>query len=324
MPVVAASVYLAWKGYDVKWVCAALALVGNVIFHAAGNLLSDWWDYRKGVDNEEAYAIPNLVFHHFEPREYLCFSGLLFAVGIAIGLLLTVLSGWKLLIIGVIGFILAASYSFFKFRDMGDIFVFTCFGVLPVIGTSFVAAGFIDWSILVLSLPLGIFTIAVLHDNNTVDIATDKASGIHTLPMLLGERTSVKLYIAYMAVPYIAVIVFCIIGLLPFWALVCILSAPVAYKNASQAARYFRVSGGADGSGLVDGSGGAGSFGGAGNFDGAACEVSGVSGGRSVEEASDGRPVGREAMLGLDQKTAQLHLIFSVLLAAGLAVAAIF
>lgn len=273
MPVVAASVYLAWKGYDVKWVCAALALVGNVIFHAAGNLLSDWWDYRKGVDNEEAYAIPNLVFHHFEPREYLCFSGLLFAAGICIGLLLTVLCGWKLLIIGVIGFILAASYSFFKFRAMGDIFVFTCFGVLPVIGTSFVAAGFIDWSILVLSLPLGIFTIAVLHDNNTVDIATDKASGIHTLPMILGERTSVKLYIAYMAVPYIAVIVFCIIGLLPFWALVCILSAPVAYKNASQAAGYFRV--------------------------------------------------GREAMLGLDQKTAQLHLIFSITLSIGLVLAAI-
>ena len=33
---------------------------------------------------------------------------------------------------------------------------------------------------------------------------------------------------------------------------------------------------------------------------------------------------GREAMIGLDQKTAQVHLIFSVLLSAGLAIAAIF
>lgn len=274
MPVVAACAYLLWKDYDVRWLCAILALVGNVVFHAAGNLLSDWWDYRKGVDNEEAYAVPDLVFHQFEPKEYMCFSMFLFATGIAIGLLLTFLCGWQLLIIGGIGALLAASYSFFKFRAMGDIFVFTCFGILPVIGTSFVAAGFIDWHILVLSLPLGIFTIAVLHDNNTVDIATDKASGISTLPMKIGEETSVKLYIVYMVLPYFFVIVFCINGMLPFAALASLLSAPIAYRNASTAYGYFSK--------------------------------------------------GREAMIGLDQKTAQLHLAFSLLLSVGIIIQSFF
>ena len=273
MPVVAAVAFLAWKGYDINWLCAVLALAGIVIFHAAGNLLSDWWDYRKGVDNEEAYAIPNLVFHHFEPKEYICFSAILFLTGIAIGLVLTFLSGWELLVIGGIGAILAMSYSFFKFRAMGDLFVFTCFGILPVIGTSFVAAGFIDWSILTLSLPLGIFTIAVLHDNNTVDIVSDKASGIRTLPMLIGEKTSVKLFIAYMALPYVVVITFCAIGLMPWPALICLLSVPAAFKNAKAAYGWFKN--------------------------------------------------GRDAMVGLDQKTAQVHLIFSILLSAGLALAAI-
>ena len=274
MPVVAAVAFLVWKGFDINWLCAALALVGNVLFHAAGNLLSDWWDYRKGVDNEEAYAIPNLVFHHFEPEEYIRFSAILFAAGTATGLVLTFIAGWELLIIGGIGAALAMSYSFFKFRALGDIFVFTCFGVLPVIGTSFVAAGTVDWSILALSLPLGIFTVAVLHDNNTVDMATDKASGIRTVPMLLGERASVKLFIAYMVIPYLAVTVFCIAGLLPWLSLVCLLSVPAAFANARAACGWFEK--------------------------------------------------GREAMLGLDQKTAQVHLVFSILLSAGLAIAAIF
>lgn len=274
MPVVAAVAFLAWKGFDINWLCAALALVGNVLFHAAGNLLSDWWDYRKGVDNEEAYAIPNLVFHHFEPEEYIRFSAILFAAGTATGLVLTFISGWELLIIGGIGAALAMSYSFFKFRALGDIFVFICFGVLPVIGTSFVAAGTVDWSILALSLPLGIFTVAVLHDNNTVDMATDKASGIRTVPMLLGERASVKLFIAYMVIPYLAVTVFCITGLLPWLSLMCLLSVPAAFANARAACGWFEK--------------------------------------------------GREAMLGLDQKTAQVHLVFSILLSAGLAIAAIF
>ena len=271
MPVVATVVFLLWKGYDLNWLCAVLALVGNVMFHAAGNVLSDWWDYRKGVDNEEAYAVPNLVFHHFEPKEYMTFSIILFVIGLCIGLVLTVLTGWELLIIGGVGFILATSYSFFKFRAMGDLFVFVCFGVLPLLGTSLVATGAIDWSTLVLSLPLGIFTIAVLHDNNTVDIATDKASGIHTLPMFLGEKTSVGLYLVYMVLPYICVIVSCILGALPYFALLSLLSAPVAFKNAKAAAAYYKV--------------------------------------------------GREAMIGLDQKTAQLHLVFSVLLSIGLLIA---
>lgn len=273
MPVVATTAFLAWKCYDLDWLCAALALIGNVIFHAAGNLLSDWWDYQKGVDNEQAYAVPNLVFHYFEPREYLAFSAILFSAGIAVGLVLTFLSGWQLLVIGTIGCALAASYSFFKFRALGDIFVFVCFGILPVIGSSFVETGMIDWSALVLSLPLGIFTVAVLHDNNTVDITTDKASGIRTFPMYLGEKPSVVLYLAYIVIPYLVVAAFTIAGMLPPASLLCFLSVGVAYGNFRQAYGYFEK--------------------------------------------------GREAMLGLDQKTAKLHLVFSVLLSAGLALSAI-
>ena len=273
MPVIVTVAFLCWKGDSVRWTAAALALLGMVTFHAAGNLLSDWWDYRKGVDNEKAYAVPNLVFHHFEPREYMRFSIILFAFGICLGLILCLMTGWKVLIIGALGVILAASYSFFKYRALGDIFVFTCFSVLPMLGTSLVATGQIDWSTLTVALPLGIFTVAVLHDNNTVDIATDSESGIHTVPMMLGEKTSTVLFIVYMALPYLSVAICCATSLLPPLALLCLLSSPLAWKNAQAAARWFRE--------------------------------------------------GRNALIGLDQKTAQLHLAFSLLLAIGLAINAI-
>ncbi len=274
MPVVASTAFLAWKGYEINWLCAVLALLGMVVFHAAGNVLSDWWDYRKGVDNERAYAVPNLVFHHFEPSEYMRFSILLFALGVVIGVVITLLSGWQLLVVGLIGFLLAASYSFFKFRALGDIFVFVCFGVLPLIGTSFVTTGAVDWSVLLLCVPLGILTVAVLHNNNTVDIATDTESGIRTIPMWLGEKPSVKLYLAYLVIPYAAVAAFCIAGLMPVTALLCLFSAPVALKLWKTASGYFKN--------------------------------------------------GREALLGLDQQTAKLHLVFSLLLTLGLVLAIIF
>lgn len=58
------------------------------LLHAAGNVLSDWFDYRRGIDNKDAYAVPNLVFGHFQPKEY--------AVA------------------------LTALYSFFKYHALGD------------------------------------------------------------------------------------------------------------------------------------------------------------------------------------------------------------
>lgn len=271
MPVIVTVAFLLWKGYDIRWLNAALALVGIVVFHAAGNVLSDWWDYRKGVDNERAYAIPQLVFHQFSPDEYLRFSCILFAIAVCIGLILTSMTGWELLVIGGIGALLAASYSFFKFRALGDIFVFVCFGILPVIGTSFVTTGVIDLTALVISIPLGLFTIGVLHDNNTVDLATDREAGIRTLPMLFGEKASVWIFIAYMIIPFVAVIVSCCLGYLPALSAICLLATPAAIGNIKAAAGYFTK--------------------------------------------------GREAMMGLDQKTAGLHMIFSILLAVSLVAA---
>ena len=74
MPVLVSFAYVFSKGMlpsgIMPWVLFALCLLGVVLLHSAGNVLSDWADYRSGVDNENAFAVPNLVFHKFEPVEY--------------------------------------------------------------------------------------------------------------------------------------------------------------------------------------------------------------------------------------------------------------
>ena len=77
MPMVVTTAYLAWtfEASLINWLNAVLALVGIVFFHAGGNVLSDWVDYRSGVDNENTFAVPNLVFHKFKSEEYLKFGG---------------------------------------------------------------------------------------------------------------------------------------------------------------------------------------------------------------------------------------------------------
>ena len=272
MPVVATFAYLLSLGMVPEGIkpviCFALALLGVVILHSAGNVMSDYFDYKTGVDNPEAFAVPNLVFGKFEPREYLVFSIILFVTGCGIGLMLTILTGWRLLVIGGIGVVLTAGYSFLKYHALGDLDIFIIFSVLIMLGTGFVVTGEILPQVLVLALPIGIITVSVLHANNTLDIVSDGGAGMKSLAMLLGGKASSKLYMVYMCVPFVSITAAVVAGWLSPFALLSLLAALPAWKNLKAASHY------------------------------------------------DEKGIG--TMAGLDQASAKLQLIFSLLLSAGL------
>ena len=182
MPVVVTFAYLFCEGLvpggATPWIAFALSLLGVVLLHSAGNVLSDWADYRSGVDNENAFAVPNLVFGKFQPREYLVFSIILFVAGCLAGLGVVLLSGVGVLVVGAAGVFLTVLYSFLKYHALGDLDIFIIFGVLTVLGTAFAVTRVFCPETLVLSLPLGIITVSVLHANNTYDIPSDGDAGI--------------------------------------------------------------------------------------------------------------------------------------------------
>ena len=248
-----------------------LCLLGVVILHAAGNLLSDYYDYKSGVDNEKAFAIPFLVFHQFQPKTYLIYSIILFVVGCAIGIVLTCLSGPGLLIIGGIGVLLTLLYSFLKYHALGDMDIFLIFGVLTVLGTAYALTGHFCPEALVVAVPVGLITVSVLHANNTYDIPTDGEAGIKTFAMLIGGKASSVLYRFYMALPFLWVVISVCCGWMHPLALLCLVATLPAWKNQQQASTF-------DANGL-------------------------------------------ESMKGLDQGSAKLQMVFSLLLSFGLFIA---
>lgn len=245
MPLIVSFAYLFAKGLVppgvTPWVVLALSLLGVVLLHAAGNVLSDWFDYRSGVDNKDAYAVPNLVFGKFQPKEYLVLSTILFALGIVVGLIIVAISGIGVLIVGAVAVALTALYSFLKYHALGDADIFIIFGVLTVVGLAYAVTGNWHFDTLVLAVPIGIITVSVLHANNTLDIPTDGAAGIKTFAMLIGEKPSAVLYCCYMVLPFICVAVSVAAGWLPPLSLLCLLAGIKAYKNFRQAATYPKV-----------------------------------------------------------------------------------
>ena len=246
MPVVVTFAYLFSEdrlpGGFMPYLVLLLSLACVILLHSAGNVLSDWADYRSGVDNETAFAVPNLVFHKFEPKEYLFFSIILFVAGIAVGVAAVLLSGPGLLLIGGIGVLLTLLYSWLKYHALGDLDIFLIFGVLTVLGAAYALTGTYVPEALVLSLPIGIVTVSVLHANNTVDTDSDREAGIKTFAMLIGLKASAFLYCAYMILPFLCIIVSVIAGWLHPLSLLCLCAVIPAYKNFRKA-RLFKQEG---------------------------------------------------------------------------------
>ena len=242
MPVIATFAYLFSKGMlPLEWrslLVFLLSVLGVIVLHSAGNLLSDWADYRSGVDSEQAYAVPNLVFGHFQLVEYLRMSIVLFVLGCLIGVGVVLLSGPAVLLVGAAGVLLTVLYSFLKYHALGDLDIFIIFGILTVLGSTAAATGAIVWDALVLSVPLGIITVSVLHANNTVDIETDGAAGIKAFAMLLGAKASSILYRIYMVLPFLCIVVSVCVGWLHPLALICLIAAVPAWKNFAQAGQF--------------------------------------------------------------------------------------
>ena len=275
MPVVVTFAWLFSRGEIAgglkPYLILLLSLLGVMLLHAAGNVMSDLFDYKSGVDNENAFAVPNLVFKKFEPREYLSFSIVLFILGIAVGFVVVLLSGPGLIIIGAAGVMLTVLYSFLKYHALGDLDIFIIFGLLTVLGAAFAFTGQFRPDALILAVPLGIITVSVLHANNTYDTESDRAAGIKTFGMLIGLKAAATLYCAYMVIPFLCIIAYVIAGLMHPLALLCLLAAVPAFKNLKKAAAY--------------------------------------------------KQNGLEAMAGLDQGSAKLQMVFSLLLSVGLIVA---
>lgn len=275
MPVLATFAFMTWVcslyGLTIDWVSGVLAVVGIVFFHASGNMLSDVRDYRKGVDKNLDFM--PLVNGSFTAKEYVRFSLVLFAVGLAIGFYIMSRCGWPLLYSAVYGAFFTLTYATFKYFALGDLVIFLSYAIIPIMGTTYATISEYYAPALVLAFPIGLITVAILHVNNTRDIESDREAGIRTLAMLIGLKASLKLYTFEVLCPFLLIIATVCCGWLPWYSLIVLLAAPTAWQNA-----------------------------------------------RTVLSV---RKKGVEVLASVDAATAQLQLIFSLLLAVSLFVASV-
>jgi len=218
----------------------ALTLIGAMAVHVGSNIVNDIYDFKKGIDKEDPETgIPHggsLVlskgFVSMGGMKAIAFGSLILAS--LIGVYLWMMIGVWILYLMVFGLFAAIYYTAnpfaLKYKALGDLMVFLSFGVGMTLGAYYVQTGQFSWLPVILSTPIGLLIIAILHSNNIRDMKFDGAFGVKTIPILIGQQLSIYMYYGLLISAYASIILFVTFRLLPWPALLNLVTLPTALK----------------------------------------------------------------------------------------------
>jgi 1,4-dihydroxy-2-naphthoate octaprenyltransferase len=194
-----------------------LVAVGLVFAHALNNLLNDLTDYERGVDKDNYYRTqygPQPLQQGLMTRkELLTYAAVTGLIALAAGLYLVAQRGplaWLLLGAGAV-FVFFYTYPL-KYIGLGEVAVLLVWGPLMIGGGYFIITGAWDWNVVLAGLPYALGTTTVIYGKHIDKLEADKAKGIHTLPVIIGEKAARRSVQVMIALQYLLVIALVISG----------------------------------------------------------------------------------------------------------------
>lgn len=238
MPALVTISYIFYKqesiNTNINWCYGVLALLGVVIFQIGGNLLNDYFDYKYNVDRKDTHSSRILVDNVFTPKSIYNFGLISLIIGSILGVYLLLNTGLHLIWIGVIGFLGTYFYNKLKYIALGDLNIFLIYGLLISLGVSYVMTNQLIWEILLITAPIGLLTVSILHVNNIRDILNDKKAGVKTLAMVLGLKTSKIYFICLIFGSYIWLVFLLVFKFISPLCLIIFLTLPISQNYIRQ------------------------------------------------------------------------------------------
>jgi menadiol prenyltransferase len=185
-----------------------LPVVAGMAVHLAANTTNTYFDYKKGLDKRETSDDRALVDGTVAPSTVLAISAVCYAIGASICAYYAYVLGPQIAGVAVFGLLLAFFYTAgpfpLKYVGFGDVTIGLCFGPLLMNAAAAAATHSVELHlpVVLLSLPIGLLTVAILHANNTRDMDVDRKAGAVTVAQLLGFANSLRAYALYFAVAY--------------------------------------------------------------------------------------------------------------------------
>ena len=211
------GVSLAIHDGEFQLFIAFMTLLAAVLIQIGANFANDVYDFLNGSDREDRLGPTRATQSGLiSPEDMKKGMWLVFALAICVGFYLASIGGWPIVWIGLASIASAITYTGgpypLGYHGWGDVFVFVFFGILAVSGTYYLQTGVVSNESILLGIPLGALSTAILIVNNLRDADTDIKSGKRTLAVRFG-KTFVKIEYIIMMVVAFAIPIY----ILQFW-----------------------------------------------------------------------------------------------------------
>ncbi|MEH3033402.1 MAG: 1,4-dihydroxy-2-naphthoate polyprenyltransferase [Aeromicrobium erythreum] len=222
---VAADGFVWWK--------ALLALGVSLALQIGVNYANDYSDGVRGTDDDRVGPLRLVGSGLATPRAVKAAALGFLGLGAVLGLALAATTTWWLLLVGVAALTAAWTYtggpSPYGYRALGEVSVFVFFGLVAVVGTTYVQTETVTRTSLAAAFGVGALACAILVVNNLRDRATDVEADKRTLAVVLGDAATRRLYVGLVVV---ALAGLAVAALDTPWALLGLLFAPLAVRGS--------------------------------------------------------------------------------------------
>lgn len=220
-----------WTSGHINWFHFALVLIGAVSAHISVNAFNEYFDFKSGLDAKTkrtpfSGGSGTLPAQPEMERTTLITAMLSFAVTASVGLFFLSEIGIGLLPLGILGLVIIFIYTNWITR-----IPFLCliapglgFGPFMVMGTHFVLTGQYSWTAFIASLVPFFLVSDLLLLNQFPDAEADQSVGRKHYPITIGRKKSVRIYITFLLLAYVALGLGVLTGYLPPASLIGLLT----------------------------------------------------------------------------------------------------
>ncbi len=229
VPVFLGTAIAAMSKHDINLLLFFAMLIASMLIQAATNMFNEYYDYKRGLDNENSVGIGGTIVRHgVAPRTIMLIALSFYAIALLLGIYICASSSWTLALVGLVCMLIGYLYTGgpypIAYSPFGELVSGLVMGMGIVLIAYFIQTGTITLDAVLLSVPSMILVGAIMLSNNIRDIVGDTEGGRKTLAILVGRDRAVTILSLFFIVSYLWIIGLVVIDGITAFSLLIFLS----------------------------------------------------------------------------------------------------
>ncbi len=207
---------IAWRDGYFSFLPWLIVTIGLFLAHGTNNLLNDYTDFTRGVDNDyyfrTQYGVHPLVQGFWTKPQQLRWFTVSGVLAFLSGVFALFYTGFSPVVIGLFAFgaVVLLFYTWpLKYLGLGELAIFLIWGPILVAGVyTVLAKGWTDntWFVALAGIPYGLSVVSVNIGKHIDKTPDDRKKGVGTLTVRIGEKASRYLNIVVFVLIYAVIL----------------------------------------------------------------------------------------------------------------------